>query len=89
MTESTAIRRRSRRPDPALEGTTVVVTAGGTSEPIDSVRSIVNRSSGRMGIAIARQAQARGADVGDRHTNGGCALRLDLCSGRDHRGARA
>jgi phosphopantothenoylcysteine decarboxylase/phosphopantothenate--cysteine ligase len=47
----------------ALAGTTVLVTAGGTSEPIDSVRSITNRSSGRMGFAIAAEAAARGAEV--------------------------
>jgi phosphopantothenoylcysteine decarboxylase/phosphopantothenate--cysteine ligase len=41
----------------------VLVTAGGTREPIDSVRFIGNRSSGRMGYALARQAAARGADV--------------------------
>lgn len=41
----------------------VVVTAGGTSEPIDSVRTITNRSSGKMGIAIADELFAMGADV--------------------------
>ena len=41
----------------------VLVTAGGTREPIDSVRFIGNSSSGRMGIALARAAQMRGADV--------------------------
>ena len=46
-----------------LEGRTVVVTAGGTAEPIDPVRFIGNRSSGKMGIAIARAALARGAFV--------------------------
>jgi phosphopantothenoylcysteine decarboxylase/phosphopantothenate--cysteine ligase len=44
-------------------GTTVLVTAGGTREPIDSVRFIGNSSSGRMGFALARAAQARGARV--------------------------
>jgi len=46
-----------------LLGKTVVVTAGGTQEPIDPVRFIGNRSSGRMGYAIAREAAARGAKV--------------------------
>jgi phosphopantothenoylcysteine decarboxylase/phosphopantothenate--cysteine ligase len=41
----------------------VLVTAGGTREPIDSVRFIGNSSSGRMGFALARAAQARGAEV--------------------------
>lgn len=41
----------------------VLVTAGGTQEPIDAVRYIGNRSSGRMGYALAAAAAARGADV--------------------------
>jgi phosphopantothenoylcysteine decarboxylase/phosphopantothenate--cysteine ligase len=41
----------------------VLVTAGGTREPIDSVRFIGNRSSGRMGFALAAEAARRGADV--------------------------
>jgi phosphopantothenoylcysteine decarboxylase / phosphopantothenate---cysteine ligase len=41
----------------------VLVTAGGTREPIDSVRYIGNRSSGRMGFALAEQAARRGAQV--------------------------
>jgi phosphopantothenoylcysteine decarboxylase / phosphopantothenate---cysteine ligase len=47
----------------ALTGKTVVVTAGGTREPIDAVRFVGNRSSGRMGVAIAAEARRRGADV--------------------------
>jgi phosphopantothenoylcysteine decarboxylase/phosphopantothenate--cysteine ligase len=46
-----------------LSGRHVVVTAGGTREPIDPVRYIGNRSSGRMGVAIAEAALDRGADV--------------------------
>lgn len=46
-----------------LEGMSVLVSAGGTREPIDGVRFIGNRSSGRMGRALAREAQARGAEV--------------------------
>lgn len=48
---------------PSLAGQRVVVTAGGTAEPIDAVRSITNRSSGKMGFAIAAEAARRGADV--------------------------
>jgi phosphopantothenoylcysteine decarboxylase / phosphopantothenate---cysteine ligase len=44
-------------------GLRVLVTAGGTREPIDSVRFIGNRSSGRMGVALADRAAARGAEV--------------------------
>ncbi|MGO9821588.1 MAG: bifunctional phosphopantothenoylcysteine decarboxylase/phosphopantothenate--cysteine ligase CoaBC [Solirubrobacteraceae bacterium] len=47
----------------ALLGVRVLVTAGGTREPIDSVRFIGNSSSGRMGFALARQAARRGAEV--------------------------
>jgi phosphopantothenoylcysteine decarboxylase/phosphopantothenate--cysteine ligase len=46
-----------------LYGTHVVVTAGGTREPIDAVRVIANRSSGKQGYAIATEANARGAKV--------------------------
>jgi phosphopantothenoylcysteine decarboxylase / phosphopantothenate---cysteine ligase len=46
-----------------LGGRTVVVTAGGTREPIDAVRFVGNRSSGRMGAAVAEEARRRGADV--------------------------
>jgi phosphopantothenoylcysteine decarboxylase/phosphopantothenate--cysteine ligase len=46
-----------------LRGTTVLVTAGGTREPIDPVRYIGNRSSGKQGHAIAEEAAARGAAV--------------------------
>jgi phosphopantothenoylcysteine decarboxylase/phosphopantothenate--cysteine ligase len=46
-----------------LAGKRVVVTAGATREPIDPVRFISNHSSGKMGIAIARAAWRRGADV--------------------------
>ena len=46
-----------------LQNETVVVTAGGTREPIDPVRFIGNRSSGKMGYAIAEAARARGARV--------------------------
>ncbi|HMG11812.1 MAG TPA: bifunctional phosphopantothenoylcysteine decarboxylase/phosphopantothenate--cysteine ligase CoaBC [Gemmatimonadaceae bacterium] len=47
----------------ALEGKKVIVTAGATREPIDPVRFLSNHSSGKMGIALARAAWRRGADV--------------------------
>ena len=46
-----------------LAGRTIVVSAGGTQEPIDPVRVITNRSSGKMGYAIAEAARDRGAQV--------------------------
>jgi phosphopantothenoylcysteine decarboxylase/phosphopantothenate--cysteine ligase len=48
---------------PTLAGVRVLVTAGGTREPIDSVRFLGNRSSGRMGFALATEAARRGAQV--------------------------
>ena len=47
----------------SLDGVRVLVSAGGTREPIDSVRYVGNRSSGRMGLAIAAEAARRGAEV--------------------------
>jgi phosphopantothenoylcysteine decarboxylase / phosphopantothenate---cysteine ligase len=47
----------------SFTGVRVLVTAGGTREPIDSVRFLGNRSSGRMGYALAREAVRRGAEV--------------------------
>lgn len=47
----------------ALKGKHLLVTAGGTREPIDAVRYITNRSSGKMGYAIAEAARKRGAEV--------------------------
>jgi phosphopantothenoylcysteine decarboxylase/phosphopantothenate--cysteine ligase len=46
-----------------LKGRKIVVTAGGTQEPIDPVRVVTNHSSGKMGYAIAEAARDRGADV--------------------------
>lgn len=54
-------REASRRLD--LEGETVLITAGPTQEPLDPVRYISNRSSGKMGYALAEAASARGARV--------------------------
>ena len=46
-----------------LRGRSIVVSAGGTQEPLDPVRVLTNRSSGKMGYAIAEAARDRGADV--------------------------
>ena len=46
-----------------LEGKRVLVSAGGTREPLDAVRFLGNRSSGRMGVALAEEARRRGASV--------------------------
>ena len=46
-----------------LAGKRVLVSAGGTREPLDAVRYVGNRSSGRMGVALAAEAERRGADV--------------------------
>jgi phosphopantothenoylcysteine decarboxylase / phosphopantothenate---cysteine ligase len=50
-------------PNDPLRGTSVLVTAGGTREPLDAVRFVGNRSSGRMGVALAEEARRRGAQV--------------------------
>jgi phosphopantothenoylcysteine decarboxylase/phosphopantothenate--cysteine ligase len=47
----------------ALRGKRVLVSAGGTREPVDAVRYVGNWSSGRMGVALAAEARRRGADV--------------------------
>jgi phosphopantothenoylcysteine decarboxylase/phosphopantothenate--cysteine ligase len=57
------IERALRSPGSALRGRRVLVTAGPTREPLDPIRVISNRSSGRMGFALARAAYARGATV--------------------------
>jgi phosphopantothenoylcysteine decarboxylase/phosphopantothenate--cysteine ligase len=65
MAEPEAIAARCEellRP-PSLTGLRVLVTAGGTREPLDSVRFLGNRSSGRMGVALAGEARRRGAEV--------------------------
>lgn len=54
---------RERENDGLLAGRRVLVTAAGTREPLDPVRYIGNRSSGKMGFAIARAAKAAGAEV--------------------------
>jgi phosphopantothenoylcysteine decarboxylase / phosphopantothenate---cysteine ligase len=47
----------------SLRGRRVLVTAGGTREPLDAVRFLGNRSSGRMGVALAEEVRKRGAEV--------------------------
>jgi phosphopantothenoylcysteine decarboxylase / phosphopantothenate---cysteine ligase len=47
----------------SLAGRRVLITAGGTREPLDSVRFVGNRSSGRTGVALAEEARRRGAEV--------------------------
>jgi phosphopantothenoylcysteine decarboxylase/phosphopantothenate--cysteine ligase len=54
---------RSSKNGGPLGGRTIVITAGGTEEPIDPVRVITNRSSGKMGIALAEEARRQGARV--------------------------
>jgi len=66
MSEPKAIFDRAREllgETDTLAGKSVLVTAGGTREPLDSVRYIGNRSSGRMGVALAEEARRRGARV--------------------------
>jgi phosphopantothenoylcysteine decarboxylase/phosphopantothenate--cysteine ligase len=58
-----ALRAGTRQSTGHLVGLRVLVTAGGTREPIDSVRFVGNRSSGRMGFALAEEAAALGAEV--------------------------
>jgi phosphopantothenoylcysteine decarboxylase/phosphopantothenate--cysteine ligase len=66
MAEPEEIFRRSRQllgETDSLAGRRVLVSAGGTREPLDAVRFLGNRSSGRMGVALAEEARRRGADV--------------------------
>ena len=66
MSEPEAIFARARAllgESETLLGKRVLVSAGGTCEPLDSVRYVGNRSSGRMGVALAEEARRRGAEV--------------------------
>ena len=66
MAEPTEIFSRAREllgESDALAGKRVLVSAGGTREPLDAVRFVGNRASGRMGVALAEEARRRGADV--------------------------
>src|SRR5580698_1082870 len=60
IAEAVASLRTSKRD---LEGETVLITAGPTQEPLDAVRYLSNRSSGKMGYALAQAALERGARV--------------------------
>ncbi len=61
--EEIAVRAAQLVAPGTLAGRRVLVTAGGTREPLDSVRFLGNRSSGRMGVALAEEARRRGAEV--------------------------
>jgi phosphopantothenoylcysteine decarboxylase / phosphopantothenate---cysteine ligase len=66
MAEPDEIYRRAREllgESDSLAGRRVLVSAGGTREPLDAVRFVGNRSSGRMGVALAEEARRRGANV--------------------------
>src|SRR5207248_3916475 len=66
MAEPDEILRRCREllgETDSLAGRRVLVSAGGTREPLDAVRFLGNRSSGRMGVALAEEARRRGAEV--------------------------
>jgi phosphopantothenoylcysteine decarboxylase/phosphopantothenate--cysteine ligase len=66
MAEPEEIYRRCREllgESDSLAGRRVLVSAGGTREPLDAVRFLGNRSSGRMGVALAEEARKRGAQV--------------------------
>ena len=81
-----AVERRARRAAATSPGCASLVTAGGTREPIDPVRFIGNRSSGKQGHAIAAEAAARGAEVTlvttvDRPAPAG----VEVVDGRDRR----
>jgi phosphopantothenoylcysteine decarboxylase/phosphopantothenate--cysteine ligase len=71
-----------------LAGRKIIVTAGGTQEPLDPVRCLTNNSSGKMGYALATAARNRGAEV--TLISGGCSLRkpgditvIDVCTAQD------
>ena len=76
----------------SLAGEVVLVTAGGTREPLDAVRFLGNRSSGKMGFAVAAEAARRGAEVvlvagpGAQPTPAG-VRRVDVETARGMRGA--
>lgn len=65
LSERRRANEAARRPRGGVDlaGKRIVVTAGGTREPLDPVRFLGNRSSGRQGVAVAAAAQARGAEV--------------------------
>ena len=63
IADAVLIASKTKTPRRDLEGETVLITAGPTQEPIDGVRYLSNRSSGKMGYALAEEAVARGAHV--------------------------
>ena len=87
--------RRSSPGEPCaadLDGRHLIVTAGGTREAIDPVRFIGNRSTGRMGVAIASAALDRGARVSliaAQRRGAACREAAELEPGREHGRARA
>ena len=58
-----AVLAAAKKPKRDLEGETILITAGPTQEPLDPVRYLTNRSSGKMGYALAEAARDRGANV--------------------------
>jgi phosphopantothenoylcysteine decarboxylase/phosphopantothenate--cysteine ligase len=60
---ATVVSESEKEPRRDLEGETILITAGPTQEPLDAVRYIGNRSSGKMGYALAEEAATRGAHV--------------------------
>jgi len=63
IAEAVAAVASAEKPRRDLEGETILITAGPTREPLDAVRYLSNRSSGKMGYALAEEAVARGARV--------------------------
>ncbi len=63
IAEAVLTASKTKTPRRDLEGETILITAGPTQEPIDGVRYLSNRSSGKMGYALAEEAVARGALV--------------------------
>ena len=63
IAEAVLAASRTKKVRRDLEGETILLTAGPTQEPIDGVRYLSNRSSGKMGYALAEEAVARGARV--------------------------
>ena len=76
-------------PTSALTGKRIVISAGGTREPLDPVRFLGNRSSGKQGIALARAAAAAGADVHLVAANVDSGLLADVPAGVDVTGVES
>ena len=84
-------RSSARVPTGPLAGRRVLVSAGGTREQLDAVRFLGNRSSGRMGVAVAEEARrrGRGRDAPRREPRGSGARRRDRRRDADRRRPRA